>query len=141
MTEDEIRFLEVIYNRGSLAEKSYLNYMHASLGSGSTSENVTHEVETIFSRFSDSGLITGLNSPGLYSITPLGKEKFESLSTRAINPLHAQLNYYTVRRNRFHLSRRVWIALAIILTISSIALSSILAHWEELVAGVKQVFF
>ena len=138
MTEDEIKFLEVIYNRGSLAEKSYLNYMHASLGSGATDEAVTHEVENIFSRLSDSGFITGLPQPGLYGITPLGKEKFESLTEKTVTTFQTHF-YYSAPRRRFHLGRRIWIALAVMATIFSIALSSIIGHWDELVETVRHL--
>ncbi len=138
MTEDEIKFLEVIYNRGSLAEQSYLNYVHAKLGSESSDRQVTQEVETIFSRLEDSGLIQGAPQAGLYSITPLGKEKFESLNERTGPALHNQF-FFTSRRRRFHLSRRVWIALAVMLVIFSIFLSSIIAHWDRLIEEVKHL--
>lgn len=139
MTEDEIKFLEVIYNRGSLAEQAYLNYVHAKLGAQSSDMQLTRDVETIFSRLEHFGLIEGTRKAGLYNITELGKEKFESLNEQHGAPaLHNQF-FFTSRRPRFHLSRRVWIALAVMLTVFSIFLSSIIAHWDRLIEEVKHL--
>jgi hypothetical protein len=129
MTEEEYKFLEVIYNRGSIPEQSYINYIN-----GSQHGNMVREeesIEKIFSRFQNSGLID-TNHGGIYRITPLGKEKFEELLSEG-KEISRNLENLTLKKTKpFHLSRRVWLALIILVIIVSILTSTIINRWEYL---------
>ena len=129
MTEEEYKFLEVIYNRGSIPEQSYINYINGSQRGG---EMLTEEasIEEIFSRFQNSGFIDTGHS-GIYRITPLGKEKFEELS-EGKEIIRSLENLSLKKTKSFHLGRRIWLALVILVIIVSIIASSIINRWEYL---------
>lgn len=128
MTEEEFKFLEVLYNRGSIPEQSYINYVHGMLRGNTLTED--EAPESIFSRFQNFGFIDS-NHRGIFQITPLGKEKFEELAERKeINRSLANLS--TKKTKRLHLSRRVWLAMIILLVVMSVLASTIINRWDAM---------
>ncbi len=136
MTEEEYKFLEVIYNRGSIPEQSYINYVSGSQH-GDTAVSEDDSVGDIFSRFKDSGLID-TNHRGIYRITPLGKEKFEQICER--KEINRNLVNLTDKKSKpFHLGRRVWLALIILVIIVSVLISTIIERWDYLMELFRKI--
>ncbi len=128
MTEEEFKFLKVLYNRGSIPEQSYINYVHGMLRGNTLTED--EAPENIFSRFQNFGFIDS-NHRGIFQITPLGKEKFEELSERKeINRSLASLS--TKKTKKLHLSRRVWLAIIILIVVMSVLASTIINRWDAM---------
>jgi hypothetical protein len=128
MTEEELKFLEVIYNRGSIPERSCIHFMNKSRQENPEKEDRT--IEEIFSRFQDSGLIDNQNE-GTYRITPLGKEKFEELSEKKKSD-RIPMPTPPKKVKSFHLGGRVWLALLILVIIVSIITSTIINRWDHI---------
>ncbi len=136
MTDEEFKFLEVLYNRGSIPEQSYINYVHGSLHGNALAENET--IENIFSRFQNSGFIDS-NHRGILEITPLGKEKFEELAERKeINRSLANLS--TKKTRSIHLGRRIWLAIIILLIVMCVLASTIINRWESMMDLLRHLW-
>jgi hypothetical protein len=133
MTEEEYKFLEVIYNRGSIPVQSYINFVSKSR-SGDAAVAEDESIGNIFSRFRDSGLIN-TNNRGIYQITPLGKEKFEELCERKTS---RELVNPGKKSKPFHFGRRVWLAIVILTIIVSVVTSTVIERWDFLMELLRR---
>jgi|SRR5260221_12015102 len=130
MTEDEYKFLEVFYNRGTIQEQSYINYLNSSLPE--SIENKKEYIDGLFGKFKEFGFIDlTANSNGVYQITPAGKEKYEELSER--KEINRKLEHLSSSRSRiFHFDSRFWITLVIVIIVITVVTSIVLNHWGNL---------
>ena len=127
MTQEELKFLEIIYNRGSIQEQPYINYLSGTLPR--EVNNKDQYVKELVSKFRDHGFIDH-SSSGTYRITDLGKEKFEQVNERR-EPVTAKRESRLERIEipkikKVKLDRRFWLALVILVVIVSVIASMIL---------------
>jgi len=128
MTEAEYKFLEVIYNRGTVQEQSFINFLNGSLPE--SIENKKEYIDSLISKFRDYGFINN-SSAGVFEITDLGREKFEELTER--KEINRKLEHLSSRKSRVILfSGKFWLALIIVSIIVSIVTSIVLNHWHNI---------
>jgi hypothetical protein len=134
MTEEEYKCLEVIYNRGSILEQPYINYLNGFLAH--TVDDKDQYIQGLFSKFRDNGFIDG-SGKGIYRITALGREKFEAAADR--KEFAHKMERLSGPKRRVHLGGRFWLALIILVVIVSILTSMILNKWEYLSEVVRKI--
>ncbi|MBS1598146.1 MAG: hypothetical protein JST75_07960 [Bacteroidetes bacterium] len=137
MTDDEYKFLEAFYNRGSIQEQSLVNYLNGYLPE--SLENKKEYIDGLFAKFKEMKYIDlEPKSNAIYQITALGKEKFEELNER--KEINRRLEHLSSGRSRFHFNSRVWVTLIIVIVIVSVITSVALNHWHNVEDLFEKIF-
>jgi len=137
MTEDEYKFLEVFYNRGTIQEQSLINYLNGSLPE--TIENKKEYIDDLFSKFKQLGFIDmKAGSGGIYQVTATGREKFEEINER--KEITRKLEHLSSRRIRFNFNSKFWVTLIIVMVAVSVLTSVLLNHWHNISDLVQKLF-
>ena len=137
MTDDEYKFLEVFYNRGTIQEQSLINYLNGSLPE--SMENKRAYIDELFDKFKEMKFIDLVpNSNAIYQITAIGKEKFEELNER--KEINRRLEHLSSHRSRFRFNSKVWVTLIILIVVVSVLTSVALNHWRNIQDLFEKIF-
>lgn len=130
MTEEEYKFLEVIYQQGAIHEPSLVNYLEGKIED--TQPDKSQAITKIFKRFQQSGLIDNQHED-VFQITELGKEKFRELNRDRKHRLNKPANTNPFKKIKsFRPDSRFWRATLILTIIISILISMIINRWDQL---------
>jgi hypothetical protein len=137
MTDDEYKFLEVFYNRGTIQEQALVNYLNGSLPE--SIENKKEYIVELFAKFKEFGFID-LTTPGsgVYQITATGREKYEELSER--KEINRKLEHLSGRSGRIRFDARFWVTLVIVIVVITVLTSIVLNHKGNLTELLKNFF-
>lgn len=138
MTEEEYKFLEVIYQRGAIHEPSLVNYLEGKIEEPQTDKS--QAITKIFKRFQQSGLIDNQHED-VYEITELGKEKFRELNRDRKHMYRKPSHTNPFKKIKsFRPDSRFWRATLILAIIASILISMIISRWDQLSNLFREVW-
>lgn len=129
MTDAEYKFLEVIYQRGTIPETSLVNYLEGKIEA--SNPNQGQAITKLFSNFTQSGFISG-SQEGFYRITELGIEKYKEVSrTRSVQA--KPTDHVSLKKTKsFRPDSRFWLATIILALFASFVISMIINRWDRL---------